>query len=877
MSLRRRAALISAAAIAGLVLVVLPGSAIAAKSVELIRVYDTDLRGTVFEVCRGHFDPPATDAQNPAYCRGTVLRWSQAQWEAFVAGDSADDPGGPGKGKANGPATAPGAKTPAGVATGLGPEAGGELPTAAVPYGGSLDPTAVLGIENPLCGERGKLSARQVRNCESSASPEAAYPVGNYGWDIHVEPGGFISSLFAPAVSFVLQFLSVFWLVLLLLLKGCLIVLGFTFSLSPFTDNRMLKEIGDGLMAFFNQLTSPWLSTIFVVLGAWGLYSGIVRRRTGETLAGMAMALVMMLGALWVIHAPRDTVGRAAEAVNSASLTAVAAPSAGNLRAPVRSYNDAMSAVWNQMTAIPFCAMNFSDVHWCMTAKPSEEAIDAARDGIDEGDAFSDQILSGLPANPGLATQALSKDLTDIFGSAPTIRDLYLRFSPAGGPRDALWKHYNGEPDDTVGLPLDIGPQLNVGGGSEGEAPDKVAMQGRNGVLTRMVMVVIFTIGLLGGVVLLLWLAMKLVMATASAFILVLAAPLAMFLPAFGQAGRNAFTKWITALLGAIAAKLIYSALLGIVLLGSSVIGLSVGRSSPTLGLLAVMAFWWAVFLSREKFLAVFQVDPVDDRGAGLYRTVAGGYLGYRIAKGAAGAVGNFRAGRLERGQFQIDRASQVRRKSAERELDEQAHRRLDVATAGAEARESARAEKAREITKLQRDPDVQSLKQDGGSGLAAGAQAAATTKLQRLERLQDERHAGKPQEAADRQLLDRVRANEAAGLPRHGKAEVQGAREAIRRELSLPDDSPEHHWRARAVGAEPHSPEGREAISSSLAESRNAVDSVDRDRLDQVSLRRPRRVGGDQRRATAGLRRSEESNLPKPERRSSSRDWLSR
>jgi len=148
---------------------------------------------------------------------------------------------------------------------------------------------------------------------------------------------------------------------------------------------------------------------------------------------------------------------------------------------------------------------------------------------------------------------------------------------------------------------MNIGPQLSIGGGTDGVAPDKVAMQGRSGVLTRMVMVLIFTIGLLGGLLLLLWLAMKLVMATASSLVLVLATPLAMFLPVFGQAGRNAFTKWLTALLGAIVAKLVFSGLLGIVLLGSTVIGSAIGRSSPTLGLIAVMAFWWAVFLSSAR------------------------------------------------------------------------------------------------------------------------------------------------------------------------------------------------------------------------------------------------------------------------------------
>jgi len=858
----------------------LPAAASADSQITLIRVYRTS-DGTVFDVCQGKFDPPVTDAMNPAYCKGEVLKWTEAQWQAYNSGKkvSGAKAGGKGKGKqARG-----GGKANPGVATGAAPGAEA-LPAASTPYGGSLDPTAVLGIENPLCGESSKLSARQIRNCRSSHSPEAAYPVGNYGWDIHIESGGFISSLFVPAVSFVLQLLSVIWLVLLMMLKGCLIILGFAFSLSPFTDNRMLSEIGIGLTGFFNNLTSPWLTTLFVILGGWGLYNGLVRRRTGETLAGMLMALVMMLAGLWIIHSPRDTVGRVAEAVNGASLTAVSAPSSGRVGAPMRSYNDAMTAVWNQMTAVPFCAMDFSDVHWCMTAKPSEEAMDAAREGIDDGDAFNLQLLTNLPEDPEEASRVLHRKLAALFGAAPTVRDLYLRFSPLSGPRDKLWDYYNGEPDEHVGLPMNIGPQLNIGGGTDGAAPDKVAMQGRSGVLTRMVMVFIFTIGLLGGLLLLLWLAMKLVMATASSFVLVLATPLAMFFPVFGQAGRSAFTKWMTALLGAIVAKLIFSGLLGIVLLGSSVIGSAIGRSSPTLGLIAVMAFWWAVFLSREKYLALFQVDPTGDRGAaGLYRTLAGGYLGYRIARGATGAIGDFREERRDRRRHHHDEAVKRQRKSADDRLNGQAEQRLDVARANAEAREGSRTALERELGDLREDPEVQSLRQNGASLDEATRQSAAA-KTARLKELQRELRAARPQAQADRRLLNRVRANEAAGLPPHGKADIQGAREAIRREASLPIDAPEHRWRAQAAGEDPASPEGRRAIAESLASTHSAVGTMSAERIDQVDIHRPRRSAGE-RRPSGGLHGRSgggssargyagEPGRARPRRR---RSWLSR
>ena len=52
---------------------------------------------------------------------------------------------------------------------------------------------------------------------------------------------------------------------------------------------------------------------------------------------------------------------------------------------------------------------------------------------------------------------------------------------------------------------------------------------------------------------------------TAVAFVVVLMAPLALFMPAFGERGRAAFALWAGTLAGALIAKLVYAALLSVV------------------------------------------------------------------------------------------------------------------------------------------------------------------------------------------------------------------------------------------------------------------------------------------------------------------------
>jgi hypothetical protein len=157
------------------------------------------------------------------------------------------------------------------------------------------------------------------------------------------------------------------------------------------------------------------------------------------------------------------------------------------------------------------------------------------------------------------------------------------------------------------------------------------------------------------------------------------------------------------------------------------------------------------------------------------------------------------------------------------------------------------------------------------------------------LQDLEGEQRALRPQAQADRQLLGRVAANETAGLPRYSRADVHGAKDEIRRQSALPDDAPEHRWRAEAIGLDPDSAVGRQAIAESLATTRAAGGVMPPQRLDQVDLHRSRRIKRGRRRATSGGAESPPvsasrheakqtaSNRPRPARRGRVRDWLSR
>ena len=113
------------------------------------------------------------------------------------------------------------------------------------------------------------------------------------------------------------------------------------------------------------------------------------------------------------------------------------------------------------------------------------------------------------------AREACAQFARQRYGEPARVIDLYLRSSPGSPARQALWDFFDN--DDTY--------------------KPKVAAQGGDGVLTRLSMLALFALGLLGAVLLLAWLAIRLFTQAAIAFVLLLAAPFALFFPLLGDCG----------------------------------------------------------------------------------------------------------------------------------------------------------------------------------------------------------------------------------------------------------------------------------------------------------------------------------------------------
>lgn len=642
---------------------------------------------------------------------------------------------------------------------------------------GTIDPLSGLGIRNPVCDDPTRIHSQATRSaCQITSTPETTYPTSDYGFDVFIPTG-----VTHPIGDFTAGFVTILngiWLGLLFVLKLTLTLLGLAFGLNPFADGPTMARISAAVSNVYATVTEPWLSALVVCAGIALAWRGLISRDVSGSVAGMIAAVAMLVCGLWVVHAPRETVGRLASFSNQVALGVIAAPQSGSLDGPTGSYAEAMSHVWSRLAEVPFAGLDFSDVNWAL-GPPPEEAVKKANEAFCEDNssltALADLQHIGIKTEEQCAAFAEKR-----FGKPRRVIDLYLRSSPGSAARAALWNYFDHEEADRY--------------------KPKVAAQGGDGVITRLSMLALFAIGLLGALLLLAWLAIRLLTQAAIAFVLLLALPFALFFPLLGDWGRRTFRRFGLALIGAVLAKVIYAAFLSIVLLGIVVLGSVDGAGGSATGFLLSAAFAWAVFLKRHDLIGWIRVGE-HERLAGLgVDGLAGFAIGRRAVRTPARAARS----------ASLATARQARER---KELRTEATRRVarDSLEGSARALGDARLREAREMVTAHEptEPDGPRPGRPGDSpaaGLGEIRRRSAARSSGRLPRPAETPRPDLEQEASEaaptperrraQELIARAERNEARGGERWTRRDLAAFAREDRRLLRTSEDPADHAHR---------------------------------------------------------------------------------
>jgi hypothetical protein len=434
------------------------------------------------------------------------------------------------------------------------------------------DPLVSNGLGSPMCrpGSRAELSPTDARNCRISGFEAAQAPTGDYGFDVHINTG--VTDVANDVDAEILNGVQWGWTLLVAIVHGVIVMLEWCYAIDLLNSGAM-GGIARGLRETQATFTQPWLVLALAIASVLALYHGIVRRRVAETLGQVLLMGGMMVGGFWVILNPLGTVGALDAWANEASMGTLAAVATGTPEHSGRTLGESMRSVFSGAIGGPWCYMEFGNFSWCN----DERRLDPRLEKVGLEIAAKEQAKIGSQS-------------AELLRAAHTNGELFLAL-PANGPaRNSI---------------NESGSLFNVlCGGSEepckGPTATEAAFRTGGGTLWRVAGLWVFWAGVLGMVLVLGFIGMRLLAAALFSLFFLLLAPAAVIAPALGDGGRVAFRSWVTRLLGAVCAKLIYSFLLGVVLLMARTL-MTFDTFGWMVRWLLVSTMWWWLFLKRHQ------------------------------------------------------------------------------------------------------------------------------------------------------------------------------------------------------------------------------------------------------------------------------------
>jgi hypothetical protein len=448
------------------------------------------------------------------------------------------------------------------------------------------DPLVRNGLGSPLCRVAvGELSSSAANDCRTSGFVASGAPSEDYSFDTNID------TTLGVSIDAMLQDYVVrpAWMFLVWAVHALLVVLEWAYTLE-LLRGPLAGSLGQSLRAAQSQFTAPWMVSALAVAAVLAAYQGIVRRRVAQTLGEAAAMLAMIAGALVVIADPSGTVGALSQWAQEASVGSFGAISSGSSARPYHALAQSMQELYAASIQAPWCFMEFGNVGWCDTPARLDPRLETAAQRI--ATKLQAQARSGASTG-GLSAQAL-EHRAQLLRQARTNGAIFLAL-PANGPlrnsvkeRTSLLYVLCGGAGDATSC--------------RGPTASEAEFRANSGTLPRLAGVMLIALGVSGMLLLVGFVTVRLLEAAIISVLFLLLAPAAALAPAVGEAGRQAFRGWATRLLGAAAAKLLWSILLG-ALLACMRILLNLEGLGWFVQWMLSGALWWGVFLRRHALL----------------------------------------------------------------------------------------------------------------------------------------------------------------------------------------------------------------------------------------------------------------------------------
>ena len=337
---------------------------------------------------------------------------------------------------------------------------------------------------------------------ESKGHP---YPLENYGLDEHVQFGiTHLGNIFDAVTQWVIQMI---WFGLLYVFNGIMVMLQWAFS-RDLLGGESMGKLAEALEAMRTNIDSLWGLSAVAALALWGIWHGLVRKKSIDTMRGLLASLLCMAALLVMIGNPGGTLGKFIEDANGASTEMLGAITSGSVTKSETAVGSTEQSLFNSVILRPWCALQFGDIEYC-ESKPN--------------------------------------------GFKQSVANTWLQSAPDGEARTSLWEKTKEE-------------------GAAGAQRMEMISGGGASSMARLGLLVLIAVGLVGAICLFTYLAARLMMAALFVLVLAMFAPAMFLVAALGESGRASVVAWAKRLAGAIVTKVVFALFLAVIIEASNLV-----------------------------------------------------------------------------------------------------------------------------------------------------------------------------------------------------------------------------------------------------------------------------------------------------------------
>lgn len=469
----------------------------------------------------------------------------------------------------------------------------------------SPDITQALGMNDVSCSNLSGASAQVVLNCQADGKAASAFPPGNYGTDVNdsVSASGTITDPGNSFAALLQNIMSWFWQLFATIVSGILVVLSAAFSYDLFSSG--LNALSPALATAESGFFVPLLGLALLVGGMVTLWY-LAQDNWGRMLSHLATMIAMAVVAIGIMLNVGGMLSWADTLANGVAVSAIGAFSGQSAGAPA--FANSEPAIWRNAVELPWAAAEFGSTTWAM--QPPDAAMAQTRGQVIASlHAPLQQYPSWVPIVDQKAFNAAwvlaVAAWTARLNAAKTNGELFLAFETNSAQR-------------TLG---GTGPSFATTLG--GEHPDLLGISQEGGVPDHLVTLILGGIAGLGFILVVGELALVIVFSSFAVVVSLLMLPL-VALTVGTPAGQRACLKWLTFLMGAFFIRVVCAAVLGALLVASSVLFSVIGSIGFFFGWLTVATFWWGCWKSRHLLLRLMgiQGSPMSYAGGHARRVM---------------------------------------------------------------------------------------------------------------------------------------------------------------------------------------------------------------------------------------------------------------